>query len=152
MSSEKHMKTKVESFLERAEEKLQKAITTNNQLRDLAPNTNDPQKTIEDLDQWLQNAMACRNKTATMARDYLDGTRHKATEGAESVPSHKSIGSRTQKSSKPSSRAASMTSSQRLSALEATKLRAQEAESPTADAVQLEKDRFDLRLKEIAGE
>ena len=43
-----------------------------------------------------------------------------------------------------------MTSSQRRRALEATKLRAQEAERQTAAAMQLEKDRFDLRLKEIA--
>ena len=152
LTSDTKRKTKVESLLGRAEEKLQKAITTNNQLRDLAPSTNDPQKTIEDLDQWLQNAMACHDKTTTMARDYLDGTSDKATEDAESVPSHKSIGSRSHKSSQPSSRAASMTSSQRRRALEATKLRAQEAERQTAAAMQLEKDRFDLRLKEIAEE
>ena len=131
---------------------MQKAIATNNQLRDLAPNTNDPQKTIEDLDQWLQNAKACHDKTATMARDYLNSTSDKATEDAESVPSHKSIGSRSHKSSQPSSRAASMTSSQRRRILEATKLRAQEAERQTAAAMQLEKDRFDLRLKETAEE
>ena len=152
LTSDTKRKTKVESLLGRAEEKLQKAITTNNQLRDLAPNTNDPQKTIEDLDQWLQNAMASHDKTTTMARDYLDGTSDKATEDAESVPSRESIGSRSHKSSQPSSRAASMTSSQRRRTLEATKLRAQEAERQTAAAMQLEKDRFDLRLKEIAEE
>ena len=152
LTSDTKRKTKVESLLGRAEEKLQKAITTNNQLRDLAQNTNDPQKTIEDLDQWLQNAMAYHDKTTTMARDYLDGTSDKATEDAESVPSHKSIGSRSNKSSQPSSRAASMTSSQRRRALEATKLRAQEAERQTAAAMQLEKDRFDLRLKEYTEE
>ena len=145
-------KTTVESFLGRAEEKLQKAITTNNQLRDLAPNTIDPQKTIEDLDQWLQNAIACHDRTTTMARDYSDGTSDKATQDAESVPSHKSIGSRSHKSSQLSSRAASMTHSQRRRALEATNLRAQEAERQTAAAMQLEKDRFDLRLKESSEE
>ena len=87
-----------------------------------------------------------------MARAYLDGTSDEATEDAESVPSHKSIGSRSHKSSQPSSRAASMTSSQRRRALESTKLRAQEDERQTAAAMQLEKDRFDLRLKEIAEE
>ena len=152
LTSDTKRKTKVESLLGRAEEKLQKAITTNNQLRDIAPNTDDPQKTIEDLDQWLQNAMASHDKTTTMARYYLDGTSDKATEDAESVPSRKSIGSRSHKSSQPSSRAASMISSQRRRALEATKLRAQEAERQTAAAMQLEKDRFDLRLKEIAEE
>ena len=91
-------------------------------------------------------------QTTTMARDYLDGTSDKAREDAESVPSHKSIGSSSHKSSQSSSRAASMTSSQRRRALEATKLRAQEAERQTAAAMQLEKDRFDLRLKEIAEE
>ena len=150
LTSDTKRKTQVESLLGRAEEKLQKAITTNNQLRDLVPNTNDLQKTIEDLDQWLQNAMACQNKTTTMARDYLDGTSDKAMEVAESVPSHKSIGSRSHKSSQPSSRAASMTSSQQRRALEATKLRAHEAERQTAAAMQ--KDRFDLRLKETAKE
>ena len=45
-----------------------------------------------------------------------------------------------------------MTSSQRRRALEATKLRAQGAERQTAAALQLEKDRFDPRLKEIAEE
>ena len=152
LTSDTKRKTKVESLLGRAEEKLQKAIALNNLLRDLAPNTNDRQKTIEDLDQWLQNAMACHDKTTTRARDYLDGTSDKATEDAESVPSHKSIDSRSHKSSQPSSRAASMTSSQRRRALEATKLRAQKAERQTAAAMQLEKDRFDLRLKEIAEE
>ena len=93
--------------------------------------------------------MACHDKTTTMARNYLDGTSDKAT---DSVPSHKSIGSRSHKSSQPSSRAASMTSSQRRRALEATKLRAQEAERQTAAAMQLEKDRFDLRLKDITEE
>ena len=129
---------------------MQKAVTTNNQLRDLAPNTDDPQKTIGDLDQWLQNAMACFDKTTTTAGDYLDGTSNKATKDAESGPSHKSIGSRSQKSSEPSSRAASMTSSQRRRAIEATRLQAQKAERQTAAALQLEKDRFDLRLNEIA--
>ena len=111
LTSDNKRKTKVESLLGCAEEKLQKAIATNNQLRDLAPNTNGPQKTIEDLDQLLQIARSCHDKTTTMARDYLDGTSDKATEVAESVPSHKSIGSRSHKSSQPSSRAASMTSS-----------------------------------------
>ena len=111
LTSDTKRKTKVESLLGCAEEKLQKAIATNNQLRDLAPNTNGPQKTIEDLDQLLQIARSCHDKTTTMARDYLDGTSDKATEVAESVPSHKSTGSRSHKSSQPSSRAASMTSS-----------------------------------------
>ena len=119
VTSDTKRKTKVDNLLGRAKEKFQKAITTNNQLRDLDPNTNGPQKTIEDLHQWLQNAMACHDKTTTMARDYLDGTSDKATEEAESVPSHKSIGSSSHKSSQPSSRAASMTSSQRRRALEA---------------------------------
>ena len=39
LTSDTKRKTKVESLLGRAEEKLQKAITTNNQLRDLAPST-----------------------------------------------------------------------------------------------------------------
>ena len=43
-----------------------------------------------------------------------------------------------------------MTSSQRRRAIEATKLQAQKAERQTAAALQLEKDRFDLRLNEIA--
>ena len=152
LTSDTKRKTKVESLLGRAEEKLQRAITCNNQLRDLAPNTKDPQKTTEDLDQWLQNAIACRDETTTMARDCLDGTSDEATENAESVPSHKSIGSRSNKSSQPSSRAASMTSSKQRRVLEATKLRAQEAERQTAAAMQLEKVRFNLRLKEIAEE
>ena len=128
LTSDTKRKTKVESLLGRAEEKLQKAVTTNNQVRGLTPNTNDPQKSIEDLHQWLQNAMACHDKTTTMARDYLYGTSDKATQDAESVPFHKSIG----KSSQPSSRAASMTSSQL--------------------ALQLEKNRFDLIRKDIAEE
>ena len=152
LTSDTKRTTKVESLLGRAEEKLQKTVATNNQLRDLAPNTNDPQKTMEDLDQWLQNAMACHDKTTTRARDYLDGTSDKATEDAVSVPSHKSIVSRSHKSSQTSSRAASMTCSQRRRALQATKLRAQEAERQTTAPMQLEKDRFDLRLKEIAEE
>ena len=113
LTSDTKRKTHFESFLGRAEEKLQRAITCNNQLRDLTPNTKDPQKTIEDLDQWLQNAMACRDKTTAMARDCLDGTSDEATEDAESVPSHKRNGSRSKKSSQLSSRAASMTSSKR---------------------------------------
>ena len=107
---------------------------------------------VEDLDQWLQIAMACHDNSTTMAWDYLDGISDKATEDAESVPSHKSIGSHPHKSSQTSSRAASMTSCQPRRALEATKLRAQEAERQTAAAMQLEKDRFDLRLKEVAEE
>ena len=96
--------------------------------------------------------MACLDKTTTMARDYLDGTSDKAAKDAEYVPSHKSIGSRSHKSSQPSSRAASMTSGQRRRALEATMLRTQEAERQTKAAMQFEKDRFDLGLKEIAEE
>ena len=96
--------------------------------------------------------MDCHDKTTTMARDYLDGISDNATEDAESVPAHKSTGSRSQKSSQPSSRATSMTSSQRRRTLEATKLRVQEVERQIAAAMQLEKDRFDLRLTEFAEE
>ena len=93
--------------------------------------------------------MACHNKTTTTAWEYLDGTSDKATEDGQSVPYHKSIDSRSQKSSQPSLRAASMTSSQRRRALEATKLRAQKAEPQRAAAMQLEKNRFDLSLKKL---
>ena len=72
LTSDTKRKTKVESFFGRAEEKLQKAIITNNQLGGLVPNANDPQKIIDDLDQWLQNAMAYHDKTTTMARDLFE--------------------------------------------------------------------------------
>ena len=70
-----------------------------------------------------------------------------------SVNSHKINGSRSNKGSLYcASRTACMTSSQRRCALEAMKFRAQETERPNAAAIHLEKERFQLKLKEIAEE
>ena len=57
---------------------------TNNQLRSYAPNIDEQQKTTEDLDQWLQNAMTCVVRPTTMAREYLDRTSNNAMEDAQS--------------------------------------------------------------------
>ena len=68
--------------------------------------------------------MACYDKTTINAWEYLDDPSDKATEDAESVQAHKSVGSRSHKNSQPSLRAASMTSSQQRRALKASKLQA----------------------------
>ena len=54
LRSDTKRKPKVEGVLRTAEEKLQKAIDINNQLKALAANTDNPQKTNEDLDEWLK--------------------------------------------------------------------------------------------------
>ena len=67
LSSDTKRKPKVEGILRNAEEKLQKAIDTNNQLKALALNTDNPQKTNEDLEEWLKNAMARHGQNTTTA-------------------------------------------------------------------------------------
>ena len=136
LRSDTKRKPKVEGVLRTAEEKLQKAIDINNQLKALAASTNNPQETNEDLDEWLKKAMKCHDQNTTMARSYLDSPRENAAEDRQSVCSQRSAGSRSHKGSHYcASRNDSMTSSQRRHAFDATKLRTQETERQNAAVI-----------------
>ena len=150
----KKRRERVEKTLETCKNILEKATDINDQLRTLAPKTENPHPKQHELDQWQSSSVSKHDIAANKARSYLDSIEETdlATDNASTVQSHYSslTKSSSHLSSVTSSALASMTSSQRKKRLAAARLRREEAERQRDAELQLAEEKHQLELKTIA--
>ena len=152
LQAETKRRTKIESLLGKAEERFTKCISKNSELYKLARSTEDPTATQNDLDQWLKVCMNRQEQYTDPALKFCDNPDNDAGANVESFVSRNSSASLSHKRSFSRSSYYSMTSSQRRRALAANTLKLKEVERQKEVTMQLEKDKHELKMKEMAEE